>query len=126
MIYYDLVMRCVHFSFNSGGWPRAMEVTMVASNARESLKKENDLLTELAKKASASGDVGYGWEQFFNGWRAVNEKVIGMTDAAFDQALKEEVNRLEGMRKSISGDSAGAKYWKNSLGVDIEDTKRLL
>ena len=99
---------------------------MVASNARESLKKENDLLTELAKKASASGDVGYGWEQFFNGWRAVNEKVIGMTDAAFDQALKEEVNRLEGMRKSISGDSAGAKYWKDSLGVDIEDTKRLL
>lgn len=99
---------------------------MVASNAREMLKKENDLLNELAKKASASADVGAGWAKFFNGWRAVNEKVIGMTDAAFDQALKEEVNRLEGMRNSISGDSVGAKYWKDSLGVDIEDTKQLL
>ena len=99
---------------------------MVAPNAREMLKKENDLLNELAKKASASADVGDGWAQFFNGWRAVNEKVIGMTDAAFDQALKEEITRLEGMRNSISGDSAGAKYWKDSLGVDIEDTKQLL
>ena len=49
-----------------------------------------------------------------------------MTDAAFDQALKEEINLLEGMRNSISGDSAGAKYWKDLLGVDIQNTKQLL
>ena len=55
-----------------------------------------------------------------------NEKVIGMTDAAFDQALKEEIRLLESMRNSISGDSGGAKYWKDSLGVDIQNTKQLL
>jgi len=103
-----------------------MEVTMVAPNAREMLKKENDLLNELAKKASASADVGASWAQLFSGWRALNEKVIGMTDAAFEQAVREEIKLLEGMRNSISGDSAGAKYWKDALGVDIQNTKQLL
>jgi hypothetical protein len=99
---------------------------MVAPNAREVLKKENDLLNALAKTASATADVGEGWAQLFNGWREVNTKLIGMSDAAFDQALKEEISRLEGMRNSISGDSEGAKYWKDSLGVDIEDARQML
>jgi hypothetical protein len=99
---------------------------MVAKNARDVLKKENELLNDLAKRASASAEVGDSWAQFFARWRETNEKLIGMADAAFDQALKDEIKCLEGMRNSITGDSAAAKYWKSTVGVDIENTKELL
>ena len=99
---------------------------MVAKNARDVLKKENELLNDLAKRASASAEVGDSWAQFFTRWRETNEKLIGMPDAAFDQAVKDEIKCLEGMRNSITGDSAGAKYWKGVVGVDIENAKQLL
>ena len=99
---------------------------MVASNARQVLKEENQLLDKLAQAASTSGSIGDGWVAFFRGWRENNEKLIGMADSAFAQELNEEIKRLESMRSSITGDSAGAKYWKDALGVDIENVKELL
>ena len=100
---------------------------MVASNARELLKEENQLLDKLAQVASTSGSIGDGWVAFFRGWRESNEKLIGMADdSAFAQELNEEIKRLESMRSSITGDSAGAKYWKDVLGADIENGKKLL
>lgn len=100
---------------------------MVASNAREALKEENQLLDKLVQAASTSGSIGEGWVAYFSGWRDNNEKLIGMADLAFAQALNEEIKRLESMRSSIAGDSSpGAKYWKDALGVDIESAKELL
>ncbi len=99
---------------------------MVAKNARDVLKKENELLNDLAKRASATAEVGDSWARFFTRWRETNEKLIGMADAAFDGALKDEIKCLEGMRNSITGDSAAATYWKSTVDVDIENTKELL
>ena len=99
---------------------------MVAKNARDVLQRENKLLDDLAKRASATPEVGNSWAQFFTRWRDTNEKLIGMADTAFDQALKDEIKCLEGMRNSITGDSAAATYWKSTVGVDIENTKELL
>lgn len=98
---------------------------MVAANAREVLKKENELLSELAQKASASS-AGSGWVDFFRGWRENNEKLIAMDESAFAKELNEEVKRLESMRSAITGDSAGAKYWRDSLSTDIANSKELL
>lgn len=98
---------------------------MVAANAREVLKKENELLSELAQKASASS-VGSGWADFFRGWRENNEKLIAMDESAFAKELNEEVKRLESMRSAITGDSASAKYWRDSLSTDIANSKELL
>ena len=84
---------------------------MVAANAREVLKKENELLSELAQKAAASS-VGSGWVDFMRGWRENNEKLIAMDDLAFAKESNEEIKRLESMRSAITGDSPGAKYWK--------------
>ena len=99
---------------------------MVSKSARDVLIKENELLNDLAKRASTSAMVGDSWAQFFTGWREINEKLIAMSDPAFDQALKDEIGCLEGMRNSITGHNAGAKYWKRFLAVDIENTKELL
>ena len=66
---------------------------MVAANAREVLKKENELLSELAQKAAASS-VGSGWVDFMRGWRENNEKLIAMDDSAFAKELNEEIKRL--------------------------------
>ena len=99
---------------------------MVAKNARDVLMKENELLKDLAKRASASAVVGDSWAQFFTGWREINEKLVATSDPAFDQALKEEIGCLEGMRNSITGHNVGAKYWKRFVAADIENTKELL
>lgn len=98
---------------------------MVAANAREVLKKENELLNELAQRAAASS-VGSGWADFIRGWRENNEKLIAMDDSAFAKELNEEIKRLESMRSAITGDSPGAKYWKDSLSTDIANSKELL
>lgn len=108
-----------------GYYPKPREVTMVAANAREVLKKENELLNELAQRAAASS-VGSGWADFIRGWRENNEKLIAMDDSAFAKELNEEIKRLESMRSAITGDSPGAKYWKDSLSTDIANSKELL
>ena len=97
---------------------------MVAATAREMLKKENELLGELAQRASASS-VGSGWADFFRGWQASNEKLIASDDTAFAKELNAEIKRLETMRDAISGDS-GAKFWKDALNADIANSRELL
>jgi hypothetical protein len=101
--------------------PKPREVSMVAANAREVLKEENKLLSELGQRAAGSG-----WADFFRGWRENNEKLIAMDDSAMAKELNEEVKRLESMRSAITGDSAGAKYWRDSLSADIANSKELL
>jgi hypothetical protein len=98
---------------------------MVAQNARKALEDENKLLDELAQKA-ASTPAGATWADFFRGFRETNEKLMSMADAAFDQELNEEIKRLEGMRNSITGDSAGAKFHRDDLAADIKNAKELL
>lgn len=107
---------------------------MDASSAREVLKKENELLDTLAQTASkfaqnlpgVQADVLNDWAAYFRGWHNVNDGLLSMADLSLTQELKAEVKRLEGMRDSVEGDSASAKYWKQVLDEDIEDTKRLL
>jgi hypothetical protein len=98
---------------------------MVAQNARKALEDENKLLDEFAQKA-ASTPAGATWADFFRGWRETNVKLMSMADAAFDQELNEEIKRLEGMRNSITGDSAGAKVHRDALAADIKNTEDLL
>ena len=101
---------------------------MVASNAREVLKKENELLEELAKRTSTfaqnlpalQADIINDWAAYFRGWQKINEDLIGKADSAIDDELKMEMKRLEGMRNSVTGDSASAKYWRQVLDEDIE------
>ena len=107
---------------------------MVASNAREVLKKENELLEELAKRTSTfaqnlpalQADIINDWAAYFRGWQKVNEDLIGKADSAIDDELKMEMKRLEGMRNSVTGDSASAKYWRQVLDEDIEIANKLL
>jgi hypothetical protein len=99
---------------------------MVAANAKDVLKKENELLSDLQQRASASASVGEGWAQFFKGWRAANDRLIAMADSAFEQEVNAEIKRLESMRNAITGDSPGATFWKESLGFDIDNSKELL
>lgn len=107
---------------------------MAASNAKEVLLKENELLEKLAQTASTfaqnlagvQADVLNDWAAYFRGWQTINEGLIGKTGSDFDDELKAEVKRLEGMRDSIAGQSASAEYWKQVLTEDIEDANRLL
>lgn len=107
---------------------------MVAPNAREALKKENELLDELAQRASAFANRATGveaaifnsWVREFRGRRESNDELIAKDDAALDRELKEEVEILESLRKSIAGQSHVAQYWRDDLGEDIELSKRLL
>jgi hypothetical protein len=107
---------------------------MVASNAREVLKEENELLNKLAdtasqfaksKKGFSAENVNY-WVEELRGYREFNEKLIRKDDAAFDKALEAEIALLEGVRDSIKGDSDAAQYWRAKLNGEIEPMKELL
>jgi len=71
---------------------------MVAPNARDFLKKENELLDELANRAAtfankATGleaDIYNAWQQDFRRRRESNEELIGANDSDFEQGLTEE------------------------------------
>jgi hypothetical protein len=107
---------------------------MVAKNAREVLKKENELLNELAQKTStmaknssgAEADVLNAWERYFRRHREINDDLIKKTDSAFDQELNDEIARLERMRDANSGTSAVQKNSRASRGEDIEIARKLL
>ena len=102
--------------------------------AREVLNKENELLEEATKRTSTfaqnlpglQADIINDWAAYFRGWQKVNEDLIGKADSATDDELKMEMKRLEGMRNSVTGDSASAKYWRQVLDEDIEIANRLL
>jgi len=107
---------------------------MVASNARAVLKKENELLDDLAQRASVfaqnavgvEADVINAWVREFRGRRESNDELIGKDDSAFDQELKEEIKLLESLRNTITGGSDVAQYWREDLGDDIALSKKLL
>jgi hypothetical protein len=113
---------------------KAWEVSMVAPNAREVLKKENELLDELANRAAmfaskATGleaDIYKAWEQDFRRRRESNEELIGASDSDFDQSLTEEINILESLRNSITGNSVVAENWREDLDEDIALSKKVL
>jgi hypothetical protein len=114
--------------------PRIKEVTMVASNARAILKKENEMLDSLVQTASAfaqkasgtEADVFNAWVRELRGHRDANGDLIGMTDAEFDRELNEEIKILERMRASVTGSRDIDEYWKGNIGDDIAISKKLL
>lgn len=108
---------------------------MVASNAREVLKKENELLNKLAESASkftqglseAQAAVINDWVGYFEGWRQINNDMIAMTDEKLGKELHEELERLKNFRNSLAGHSAAAEFYRKKVfDVDIADAKRLL
>ena len=110
---------------------------MVASNALEVLKNENELLNDLTQRAEESTQKQKAfaenlkfWALELSGYRTINGKLIELLNSknnkSFDDALKEEIALLEGLRNSIKGDTEAAKYWKEKLRGDIEPMKKLL
>ena len=107
---------------------------MVAKNARDVLQKENELLDELVKSASAfaknardvDADIANAWVNYFRRHRAVNEELINSDNPDFDQELTEEVGLLESMRDSIASGGLIEKTWKDGHGDDIAIAKKLL
>ncbi len=107
---------------------------MVATNAREVLKKENELLDELVRTASAFAQKAGGaeahifkaWVQELRGHREANDDLIGMDDAGFDRELNKEIKVLEGLRNAITGKSDIDEYWRSNIGEDIDISKKLL
>jgi hypothetical protein len=96
---------------------------MVAS--RDILKGENKLLVDLENLAS-SRPGGEDWANFFSQWRGINENLIGLSDSNLNQALDDEIKRLEKMRNAIAGDStAGGQFWTDMLNLDIEGARAL-
>lgn len=110
---------------------------MVASNALEVLKNENELLNELTQRAEAAAQKQAAfannlnfWKLELSGYRTINDKLIELLNSknnkAFDDALKEEIALLEGLRNSIKGSGETAQYWRDKLSGDIEPMKKLL
>ena len=107
---------------------------MNAADAKELLKKENQLLVQLSQTASSfvqnltgdQADVLNDWPEFFSRWRATNEKVINKADNLFHQDLEEERAFLEAMRNSITGNTPAAEFWRDMLTRDIDSAGRLL
>ena len=77
---------------------------MVARNAREILKKENEMLDDLVERATEFAkqtvdkefvDDLNSWVDDLVGYREINQNLINMTDdKAFDDALGEEITIL--------------------------------
>jgi hypothetical protein len=107
---------------------------MVASNARAVLKKENELLDELAQKTSVfaknavgvEADVFNGWARYFRRHREMNDELIRGDDAAFDRELKKEIKLLESLHSTIAGGTPIEKSRKANHGEDIEIAKHLI
>ena len=66
------------------------------------------------------------WKQDLEGYASVNAELAGMDKDTFNQAMKAEIDLLEGLGKYITGTSAAAKYWKDKFGRDIELSRGLL
>lgn len=107
---------------------------MIASNAREVLKKENELINKLAEVASNftqglkddQGVILKSWVVYFQGLHQVNMDLIALSDGKLDQELNKEVKRLQELRRKITGKSITDEFYKKNLAVDIADTERLL
>lgn len=107
---------------------------MVASNARGMLKRENDMLGDLAKTVSTFAQKAAGnetnlfeaWARELRGHREINEKLSAQDDKGFVEQLNKEIKILEGMRASITGNSEIDEYWRGHIDDDIAIAKALL
>jgi hypothetical protein len=113
---------------------------MVASNVKQVLDDEGKMLGQLAPGVSGfavspTGDAEAdglnsdnlkSWEQDLSGYRDVNTKLASLDKDAFNEAMKAEIDLLEGLSKYISGTSAAAEYWRGKFSRHIELSKRLL
>ena len=107
---------------------------MGALNAREVLKKENELLKKLAESVSTftqglteeqGAAVLNDWVVYFEGWRKINDGLIASKD--LNGELNEEVERLKKFRNSLTGDSAAAEFYRAKVfGTDIAAAEKLL
>ena len=106
---------------------------MVAKSAPDVLKKENELLDELIKSASAfakkaegvEADIANAWVRYFRRHRDVNESLIN-SKGNFAKELNDEVSVLERMRDSIQGGGLVQKTWKDGHADDIAIAKKLV
>jgi len=101
-------------------------------NLNQVLKAENELLDKLLQNfAGFAPSVGAGlaetqklvsdWKTFIEGWKAVNEQVLGMGPAEQDQHLADERQRLQGMLSAASGSS----FWVETLTRDDKTAEEL-
>ena len=132
---YLVVMRCMPFGINLGSsaqsdgrspWTRPVQGKCSRRRTSYSTRWLKQLQSSPRIVPGVQADVLNDWAAYFRGWHNVNDGLLSMADLSLTQELKAEVKRLEGMRDSVEGDSASAKYWKQVLDEDIEDTKRLL
>ena len=107
---------------------------MVASNARDVLRKENEMLDKLVQTASdyaqdAPGlekEVFDAWVAALSGHRDINADLISKSDGDFDAALKNEAALLQNSLNPISGPGQVAQYWKAQLDKDIKIANKLV
>ena len=107
---------------------------MVAPNARDFLKKENELLDELANRVAMLANKATGleaniynaWQQSFRRYRESNDELIGANNSDFEQGLADVIQILESLRNSITGDSGVADNWRKDLDDDIALWKKML
>jgi CRISPR/Cas system Type II protein with McrA/HNH and RuvC-like nuclease domain len=116
------------------GLNQKWEASMVASNAREVLRKENELLDELIRTSSeftrnltgAEADILNGWVAYFKGWRDINEECIGMTDNKLKAHLDAETKRGKKYVAGSTGTTTAAKFHKKNFDADLNAVKKLL
>jgi len=119
-------------SFACTGCFPGLEDIMPDPNLNQVLKAENELLDKLLQNfAGFAPSVGAGlaetqklvsdWKTFIEGWKAVNEQVLGMGPAEQDQHLADERQRLQGMLSAASGSS----FWVETLTRDDKTAEEL-
>ena len=107
---------------------------MVATNAREVLAKENELLDELIAKATIySQNSGGLMAEIFDGWvkgltrpRDINVKLINENDTVFEGDVVEEIHLLEHVVSTIKTNGEVTSSWVEHLTDDIGFLKKLL
>jgi hypothetical protein len=105
------------------------------SNARDILKSENEMLSQLVGVIEKFAKDYEGveaenlkcWATELSQYREVNEIYMKVPDdAEFEKKLRDEIDLLDGLRKSITSTTHAAKYWKEMLGGNIDYSKELL
>ena len=110
---------------------------MVATNARDVLSKENELLDKLVATASSFAQsapsdsvektIFNAWVDVLSGHRTINANLISNPDdAAVEAVLQEEAALLQNSLNPISGGSGVAQHWRGHLDKDMKIANQLL
>jgi hypothetical protein len=78
-----------------------------------------------SKATGLEADIYKAGSKIFAGV-ASNDELIGASDSDFDQSLTEEINILESLGNSITGNSVVAENWREDLDEDIALSKKVL